>query len=124
MSTSTSIRTWLLLAVVAVMVQEALTVYSAEQGFQHAFWGGISLFLLYRVYRGGDVARRIFLVVSVIGTGVLLGAPWRSGGAVDVARVALLFVSYLVQSGVMLVPAVRHWTRQQRQAMPSPVPVG
>ena len=118
MNARSAIRGWLLLGLVAVVVQQALTVYPEGQGGQHVFWGGISLFLLYRVYRGGDLARRTFLGISAIGAGVFLAAPVLSGHAVDVARVGPLFVAYLTQAAVMMVPAVRQWTRPSRQAEP------
>ena len=69
MNARSAIRGWLLLGLVAVVVRRALT-YPEGQGGQHVFWGGISLFLLYRVYRGGDLARRTFLGISAIGAGV------------------------------------------------------
>lgn len=115
---------WLLLALVAVVAQEALTIYPGGQGAQHAFWGGMSLLLLYRVHRGGELARRIFLVIALFGVVVFLATPILSAAAVDLARVGPLFLAYVVQAGVMLLPSIRNWTRQHRQAEPVPVAVG
>jgi hypothetical protein len=124
MKARSSILGWLLLALVAVVAQEALTVYPEGQGAQHAFWGGISLLLLYRVYRGGELARRIFLVIALFGAGLFLAAANLSVAAVDLARVGPLFVAYVVQASVMLLPAIREWTRQHGHAEPTPVAVG
>lgn len=125
MTARSSVRGWLLLAIVAVVVQDSLTVYPKAEGGQHVFWGSISLFLLYRVYRGGDLARRIFLAISAIGAGLFLAALVLPVAGVDAARVGPVFLAYLVQAGVMLVPTVRQWTRQHRRAAkPTPVVVG
>ena len=110
-----------MLAIVAVVVQEALTAYPKGQGGQHVLWGSVSLYLLYRVYRGGDLARRIFLVVAALGAGLFLFAlVFSAAGGVDVARVAPLVAAYLVQAGVMVVPTVRQWTRQPGRPEPTP----
>ena len=92
------LRGWLSLAVVAVVVQEALTAYPKGQSGQHV------------------------LVVAAIGAGLFLVALASSGaGGVNAARVGPLALAYLVQAGVMVVPTVRQWTRQARQAEPTPV---
>lgn len=104
------------------MVQEALTAYPKGQSGQHVLWGSLSLYLLYRVYRGGDLARRALVVVAAMGAGLFLVALASSGaGGVDPDRVGPLALAYLVQAGVMVVPTVRQWTRQPRQVQPTPV---
>lgn len=120
MEARSSVRKWLLLALAALVIQEALTTYPWAGVGPHAFWGGISLLLLFGVYRGRDLVRRVYLVISAIGVWVFAAAL--SSPVVSLAQAAL-FLAYLVQVGVMLLPAVRRWTGQHREVKDTPVAV-
>lgn len=107
----TAVRGWLFLGAVAVVVQESLTVYPAGAVGSHLFWGAVSLFLLYRVYRGGRVACMLFLALAVVGVTLFV---WQFGSDV---RASLLTLAFGAQAAAVLAPPVRRWTsRPQPQS--------
>jgi hypothetical protein len=95
-----------MLAALAVVAQQSLTVYPDAGLAPHLFWLALSMFLLVRIYRHGDVARRVFLVIAAIGAVLVL-----PGAASEPFRVVPLAVAYVVQAVVMLTPALVAWTR-------------
>ena len=109
MSTPTAVRLWLGLALVAVLVEQATIQYTTGTAGPHLFWGGLSLLLLYLVLRGRHVARLAFLALAVVG---LVAYVWRVPGE---ASALVLTLAYAVQAATMLVPAVRGWTRADKE---------
>src|SRR5262245_3734458 len=61
-----------------VVLQQSLTEYPDPTIAPHLLWGGTSLLLLYRVYRGGRAARGIFLALALFGL-VVFGLQFGSG---------------------------------------------
>lgn len=110
MLTERGVRFWLLLAVGAVLVQQALTTYPASQRGAGVFWLVLSLALLWFVHRRSNVARIAFAAMAAFGSLIFVLA------AIDNAAstATLLALLYGVQTGTMLVGPVRTWTRAQR----------
>lgn len=96
-------RLWLAVALAAVVVQQSLTTYPEPDVGYHLLWGGFSVFLLYRIYRGSQVARGLFLALAV------LGAAIYATGIGSQDRASWLALAFAVQAAVMLAPSVRAW---------------
>jgi hypothetical protein len=108
-STEGGVRSWLLLAVVAVVAQQALTTYPASQRGAGMFWGALSLALLWFVHRRSNVARTLFAATAAIGFAIFVLVSIDDLTSVS----ALLALLYAVQTGTMLVRPVRAWTRAE-----------
>jgi peptidoglycan/LPS O-acetylase OafA/YrhL len=110
MLTERGVRVWLLLAVVALLAQQALTTYSVSQRGAGVFWLALSLALLWFVHRRSNVARIAFAAMAAVGFAIFVLA------AIDDANstATLLALLYGVQTGTMLVSPVRAWTRAHR----------
>jgi hypothetical protein len=102
-------RSWLLMAAVAVVVQEAFTTYPDSQSGTRVFWDALSLVLLWFVYRHSNLARIVFGAMAAIGF-VLFALAALDDPTSTATALALL---YAVQAGSMLAAPVRSWTRTQ-----------
>jgi hypothetical protein len=103
MNAPPAVRLWLALAVVAAVVQQALTVYTSHGPAPYVFWGGLSAFLLFRVYRRGPLARFVTLVFAGFGTVLYV---FQVGDGVRQIGLAL---AYGAEAAAMLAPPVRRW---------------
>jgi hypothetical protein len=99
-----TVRAWVGVAAVAVVIQQALTAYLDGGLGPYVVWGGLSLFLLYWVYLGGEVAR--VAVASLAALGAILYAS--AVGDADWALASALMFG--VQFLAMLARPVRAWT--------------
>jgi hypothetical protein len=112
MAPAHEVRGWLLLAVAAVLAQQALTTYPDPQGAHQVGWTAFSLVLLRCVYRSSDLARVVFGALATVGfIGYVLATM-----AEFTSTSASLTLLYAVQAAAMLVAPVRAWTRKN----PSP----
>ncbi len=117
MLTERGVRVWLLLAVVAVLAQQALTTYPDSQPWAGVFWTALSLVLLWFVHRRSNIARTLFAALAAIGFALFVGATIYDDFTATNALLALLDG---VQTGTMLVRPVRAWTRAESRVV-SPV---
>ena len=96
---------WLSAAGGAVVVQELATTYPVPGAGPRLFWGALSFFLLYRIWRGGRLAWKVFLAVASVGV-LLYGLQAATGG-----RVLVLAGAYVVQVVAMLMLRQRRVAR-------------
>jgi hypothetical protein len=109
MATGRGVQLWLLLAVVAVLSQQVLTIYPDSQRGAGVFWAALSLLLLWFVHRRSNVARAVFAMIAAMGFAIFVLAAIS-----DLTRTsALLAMLYGVQTGTMLVRPVRAWTQAE-----------
>jgi hypothetical protein len=99
-----AVRAWVGVAAAAVIVQQALTAYLDGGLGPYVVWGGLSLFLLCWVYRGGEIAR--VAVASLAALGAILYAS--AVGDADWALASALMFG--LQFVAMLARPVRAWT--------------
>ncbi|WP_143056194.1 hypothetical protein [Pedococcus cremeus] len=111
------VRGWLAVGAGAVVAQEWLTTYPEAGPGPHLLWGFVSLLLLYRIYRRSELARRVFVVVAVIGAVLAM-----SGIPDEPSRLAPLALAYVVQALAVTRGPVRGWTR--RKMVPVATAVG
>jgi hypothetical protein len=110
----------LLLAGLAVVVQQALTIYPETGLGPHLFWAAISMFLLWRVSRRSNLSRWVFCFLAAVGC-LLYAFPLMSASG----PAGLLVVAYATQAGIMLTPTVANWTAASHvPARPLATPAG
>jgi hypothetical protein len=105
-----AVRAWVAVAAVAVAAQQALTAYLDGGLGPYAVWGGLSLFLLYWVYRGGEVARVVLASLAALGAILYASAI----GDADWALASAL--TFGIQFVAMLAGPVRTWTGARLRA--------
>lgn len=110
METTQHVRVLLLVAGLAVVVEQTLLNYSQPGLGPHLFWGAISMFLLWRISRHGSASRYLFLIDAAIGVALYV-LPFVFLTRYD-ARAALLVVAYGVQAAIMFTPAIAAWTAE------------
>ena len=106
MLTARRVRLWLLLAVVAVLTQEALTTYPDSHHGAGVIWLSLSLVLLWFVYRRSNAARILFAAIAAIGFAIFVLSTIYDPTSTSVSLVLL----YGVQTGTMLVRPIKAWT--------------
>jgi hypothetical protein len=105
-----AVRAWVGVAAVAVVVQQALTAYLDGGLGPYVVWGGLSLFLLYRVYRGSEVGRLVFASLAALGAILYASAI----GEADWALASAL--TFGIQFVAMLAGPLLAWTGARLRA--------
>lgn len=104
-------------ALAATLAAIALSTTPQDQG--KGGWVALTLFLYWRIWRGGPIARRIELCFAIFGACLFASASY-SGGAVSWGWLQGLF--YVVEGALLLAPPVRRFVAAVSKERSEPTP--